>query len=224
MAPTRSCSGRASLLHGKASPTTGCYQVTTQRDGGLNIMSEIGSARAVFLDRDGTLNVDYGYVYQIEQLDFVPQAALALTDLQNRGFKLIVVTNQSGVARGMYTESEVLRFHDEVSERLGRSGVEITAFYYCPHLPDATESRYAIACECRKPQTGLFIHAAADHGIDLSSSYAIGDRMRDVLPLIELGGRGVLIDPGLNAPVDQPGLEVVGSLYDAAQLIISMAG
>jgi len=191
---------------------------------GLISVSNKSTTKAVFLDRDGTLNIDHGYVYRTDDLELTQKAIEALGLLRDAGFKLIVVTNQSGVARGMFTESDVTRFHDELSRILAGSDVVIEGFYYCPHLPDGTIPEYACTCNCRKPGSELFLQASREHDVDIGKSYAIGDRMRDVSPIIELGGRGVLIDPPTHRPIDSSGLGVTPSIYEAAQLIISANG
>jgi D-glycero-D-manno-heptose 1,7-bisphosphate phosphatase len=184
-------------------------------------MSSTGLTKAVFLDRDGTLNVDHGYVYRPDDLELIPRAVEALVVLQDAGFKLIVVTNQSGVARGMFTESDVAKFHDELTGVFAKSNVILDGFYFCPHHPEGEIQEYTFACTCRKPGSELFIRAAGEHDIDIGKSYAIGDRMRDVSPVIEIGGRGVLIDPAVHRPMDSSGFGVAPSLYEASRLVLS---
>lgn len=184
-------------------------------------MSSKSTTKAVFLDRDGTLNIDHGYVYRIDDLELMPRAVEALACLQDAGLKLIVVTNQSGVARAMFAESDVIRFHDELSRIFTGFGVGIDGFYYCPHHPEGAVTEYAVACNCRKPGSELFVRAAREHDIDIGRSFAIGDRMRDVSPIIELGGRGVLIDPDKETPIDSSGLGVMPGIYEAAQVILA---
>lgn len=184
-------------------------------------MNATDTTKAVFLDRDGTLNIDHGYVYRTEDLELVPRAVESLTELKAAGFKLIVVTNQSGVARGMYMESDVDRFHNELGRVFAGSAVELDGFYFCPHHPEGKINEYAISCTCRKPGSDLFVRASQDHGVDIQNSYGIGDRMRDVSPVIELGGRGVLIDSGTYAPIDSSGLGKARSLYEAVQLVLA---
>lgn len=128
--------------------------------------------KAVFLDRDGTINVDYGYVYRYEQFVFIDGVIEALKRFQELGYMLIVITNQSGIARGYYTEKDVSVLNRKMCDRLEEEGVYITAIYYCPHLGDE--------CDCRKPKLGLFYQAAKEYDIDMKSSIAIGDKLRDL--------------------------------------------
>lgn len=148
--------------------------------------------KAVFLDRDGTINIDKDYLYRTEDFEYLPGAVEGLRFFQERDFLLIVVTNQSGIARGYYTEEDYLALNKWMKEDLAKHGVKITASYYCPHLPDAPVSKYAIDCDCRKPGTGLYYRAAKDWNIDLDSSIAIGDRLRDLSICETTGCRGIL--------------------------------
>ena len=127
--------------------------------------------KAVFLDRDGTINVDYGYVYQYEKFDYIEGVTDALKMLQDMGYLLIIITNQSGVARGYYTQEDVELLHEKVCNDLQKKGITLTHIYYCPHLS---------GCTCRKPQTELFYKAAREYQIDMGSSIAVGDRLRDL--------------------------------------------
>ncbi len=127
--------------------------------------------KAAFLDRDGTINIDYGYVYQYEKFEYIDGVKETLKKLQDMGYLLIIITNQSGVARGYYTEEDVKKLHRRMCEDLENQGIHITDIYYCPHLT---------GCSCRKPQLELFYRAAKEHNIDMSRSIAIGDKMRDL--------------------------------------------
>ncbi len=129
--------------------------------------------RAVFVDRDGTLNVDTHYLAGPEKVELYRGVTEGVSLLRSRGFLVVVITNQSGIARGLYTQSAVEAIHARIQELLRRGGTEVDAFYYCPHAP-------AEGCACRKPGTELFERAARDLGIDLPSSAMIGDRMLDV--------------------------------------------
>src|SRR3990167_8457250 len=104
----------------------------------------------LILDRDGTINPDKGYVYKIEDLEFLPGAIEGFKKFQNAGFKFIVITNQAGIARNIYTKDDMHRFHDKMREELGKFGIEVEAFLFCPHHPEFTGE-----CDCRKPKTGL---------------------------------------------------------------------
>ncbi len=133
---------------------------------------------AVFLDRDGVIVRDVHYLRRAAQLELLPGVA-SLSRLQQR-FRLIVATNQSGIARGLFTEDDLLSIHSELVVHLENAGVVIDAFYYCPHLDTAEIGPYRNACLCRKPGAGMLVQAAADWHIPLRSSYLIGDSLRDV--------------------------------------------
>ena len=152
--------------------------------------------KAIFLDRDGTINADKDYLYQIEDFEFLPKAVDGLKMLQEEGYLLVIMTNQSGIARGYYTEKDFKRLNCWMLQELQNKGVIITKVYYCPHLPDAKIERYRKSCSCRKPAPGMFIKAVRQFHIDLAQSYSIGDKMRDH-PLCGEGGcRGYLIGRG----------------------------
>lgn len=136
--------------------------------------------KAAFLDRDGVVNIDHGYVYRWEDFAFVPGAVSAMRRLQAAGYALVIVTNQSGIARGYYDEAALQRLHEALREHLAKQGVTLAAIEYCPHLPSATVARYALDCDCRKPAPGMLLRAAQALGIDLASSLMFGDKPSDV--------------------------------------------
>lgn len=136
--------------------------------------------KAVFLDRDGTVNVDGSYLYKIEDFHYLDGVKEGLKILQNLGYLLIIITNQSGIARGYYSESDHEKLMNWLIEDLKKSGIVIAAYYYCPHHPDAEIIKFRQNCDCRKPKTGLFKKAIEDFNIDLDKSFLIGDRMRDL--------------------------------------------
>lgn len=136
--------------------------------------------KAIFLDRDGTINVEKNYLFEIEKFEFLPGVIDGLRILEAAGFALIVVTNQSGIARGYYTEEDYLELESWMEKRLYEEGIHIEKSYYCPHHPEGKVNKYAIECSCRKPKDGLFVRAIRENAIDYSNSFAIGDRKRDV--------------------------------------------
>ena len=152
--------------------------------------------RAIFLDRDGTLVEEAGYLDRLERLVFFPYSIDAVRLLNRAGFAVIVLTNQAGIARGIVRESFVAEAHRHISRRLGAGGARVDAYYYCPHHPDAVIEPLRQDCECRKPQPGMFRRAAAEHDIDLARSFAIGDRWHDLQAGAAVGAPGVLVRTG----------------------------
>lgn len=163
-----------------------------------------------FLDRDGVLNVDHGYVHRIEDLTWIDGAPEAVRLLNERGFRVVVITNQSGIARGHYDEDAVHRFHAHMQAFLKSRGARIDDFYFCPHHPEGTVAAYAIECACRKPGTGLLEQAERDVPVDHDRSFVIGDRDGDVEAAAAFGVRGVKFDW-----TKQKLLEVVRALIGA---------
>ena len=151
---------------------------------------------AIFIDRDGTINEDTGYVSSPGELIVYPWAAEAVRLVNESGMKAIVITNQSGVARSLYTERTLGAIHDRLTRELSESGARIDGIYYCPHHPEIGDETYRKRCECRKPRPGMMIEAARDHQIDLAASYVIGDKASDINLAAEVGARGVLVLTG----------------------------
>jgi D-glycero-D-manno-heptose 1,7-bisphosphate phosphatase len=136
--------------------------------------------KAAFIDRDGVINVESGYPYRLEDFVFLPGAIDGLQRLQAAGYLLVVITNQSGIARGFYTEADYLRLTAYMQQQLLAAGVQLSAVEYCPHLPDAEIARYRAVCDCRKPLPGMLHRAACALNIDLSASILVGDRATDI--------------------------------------------
>ncbi len=135
--------------------------------------------KAVFLDRDGTINVEKDYLYKTEEFEFLPGVIDALELLEQSGYMLIVITNQSGIARGYYNENDFHKLNQWMLKELEDKGVNIAKVYYCPHHPAAKIEQYRLDCNCRKPRLGLFEMAVHDFDLDLDLCYAIGDKLRD---------------------------------------------
>lgn len=148
--------------------------------------------KAVFLDRDGTINQDVAYLHEIDKLNWIEGALEALVYLNQQGYTLFVITNQSGVARGYFPESEVVALHDYMQSEIEAAGAHIEKFYYCPHLKDAPVAKYAVDCECRKPKPGMLLQCCAEYDIDKANSFMVGDSKRDVEAAEAAGIKGYL--------------------------------
>ena len=164
--------------------------------------------KVIFLDRDGTLNEDYGYVYKEEDFHFIPGVFEALKKLLNLGYKLIVITNQSGINRGLFNEKDLLNLNKYMINELKKNNISIEKIYYCPHT-DADN------CECRKPKLKLFYDAIKQFNVDLSKSYEIGDKIRDLSICDETEVKGIL----LGNKIENSKYEIVNNLLEAANLI-----
>jgi D-glycero-D-manno-heptose 1,7-bisphosphate phosphatase len=152
--------------------------------------------KAVFLDRDGTLVEEAGYLDRLERLVFFPYSVDAVRLLNRAGFVVVIVTNQAGIARGIFKEAFVAEAHRHISARLAAGGARIDAYYYCPHHPEAVVEAYRRSCDCRKPQSGLFTRAASDLDLALEDSFVVGDRWHDLEAGQRVGARGVLVRTG----------------------------
>jgi histidinol-phosphate phosphatase family protein len=144
------------------------------------------SRPAVFFDRDGTLMRDVDFASRPEQVELLPGAAEAVRRVTDAGMLAVLVTNQSGIGRGLISPDEFERVHARLVELLAEEGAHLDGAYHCPHAPED-------GCDCRKPGTGLFVRAAREHDIDLTASWCIGDRWRDVAPAQVLGATGLLV-------------------------------
>jgi D-glycero-D-manno-heptose 1,7-bisphosphate phosphatase len=154
------------------------------------------TARAVFLDKDGTLVENVPYNVDPARIVLAAGAADALRTLASAGYLIVVVSNQSGVARGLFDVSRLADVERALRDLLLHEGVSLDGFYYCPHLPDGSVAEYAIACECRKPAPGMLLRAADELGIDLDRSWMVGDTLDDVEAGRAAGCRTVFVDVG----------------------------
>lgn len=164
--------------------------------GGELGLGGVGRRPAVFLDRDGTISEEVGYVNHIDRLQIFPWTAEAIRKLNHAGLPAVVVTNQSGVGRGYFPEELVHRTHERIARELGAGGARIDAFYYCPHHPESPLEAYRTPCRCRKPLTGMLDDAARELGLDLDASYLVGDSLRDMETGWNGGTRSVLVMTG----------------------------
>jgi len=151
---------------------------------------------AVFLDRDGTINVEKDYLYRIEDFEFIPGAPKAIRLLNDRGFVVVVVTNQSGIARGYYACDDVEKLHRYMQSQLESYGAHIDRYYYCPHHPESGEGEFVVDCDCRKGKPGMLLRAAEELRIDLPNSYMVGDKHADVEAAVNAGCIPVLVRTG----------------------------
>jgi len=177
--------------------------------------------RAVFLDRDGTINLEKEYLYRIDEFEFVPGAPEAIRLLNEAGFMVVVVTNQSGVARGYYTEEDVETLHRYISRELARHGARIDAWMYCPHHPSGRGS-YSLSCSCRKPMPGMLLEAARRFTIDLEQSVMIGDKLADVEAALAAGCRPILVRSGYGAEEELRAPDGVEVYDDLLRAVISL--
>jgi D-glycero-D-manno-heptose 1,7-bisphosphate phosphatase len=182
--------------------------------------------RAVFLDRDGTMIEDVGYLDRLERLKLFPYTVDAVRLLNRGGFKVVVVTSQNGVANGVLTEEFLSEAHAHLSRVLDSAGAKVEGYYYCPHSPHASVERYRVECECRKPKPGMILAAARDHGIDIPRSFVVGDRWRDIEMGLAAGTRAVLVQTGYGKteasrrPAHLADVPVVANLIEATSLIL----
>ena len=140
----------------------------------------MGKYPAIFLDRDGTINEEMGYINHIDRFNIFPFVAESIKNFRDNGFKIIVVTNQSGIARGYFTEELLNEVHQNLINYLNENGTKVEGIYYCPHHPREGKGKYKKDCNCRKPKPGLIERAIKEHDIDLKKSYMIGDRFKDM--------------------------------------------
>jgi D-glycero-D-manno-heptose 1,7-bisphosphate phosphatase len=188
-------------------------------------------APAIFMDRDGTLSHEVGYVNHVSRFRLYPWAVEAVRLANRNGFLSVVITNQAGVARGYFPESVIHEVHAALNASMEAGGARLAAIYYCPHHPSAGEPPYRKDCDCRKPKPGLLRRAEADLGVDLARSFVVGDRLGDLELAWAVGATGVLVKSGYglgeltyHAPSwpRQPDL-VADHLLEAVERIVSAA-
>ena len=182
---------------------------------------------AVFLDRDGTMIEDVGYLDALDRVDYYPWTVDAIRMLNRAGLPVVVVTNQAGIARGLFTEAFVQETHRYIDARLAAGGARVDAYYYCPHHPAGRVAAFARACDCRKPGRGMIDQAASDLGLDPARSFVVGDTWLDIGLARAVGARGILVRTGAGAaweartPNDLAADAVVDNLAAAASWILS---
>lgn len=151
--------------------------------------------RAVFLDRDGTINEDVGYPSSFEQIKIFPFSFEAIRKINEAGLLAIIVTNQSGISRGFFKEEDLLKIHEKLQEIFKKKGAHFDAIYYCPHYQSGGEDSQK-NCNCRKPLTGMAKRASKEFNIDLKNSYMIGDKVEDILFGLNIGAKSILVLTG----------------------------
>jgi len=182
--------------------------------------------RAVFLDRDGTIIEDDGYISEVSRIRVFPWSAEAIRRLRDAGFLIVVVTNQAGVARGFFDEPFIGEAHRHLDALLASQGARIDAYYYCPHHPEGVVTPYARVCDCRKPAPGMIAKAASDLDIDVAGSFVVGDKWLDIELAQRAGAAAVLVRTGYGqaAEAERPAriqpVPVVDTLLDAAAWIL----
>ena len=184
--------------------------------------------KAIFLDKDGTLIPDIPFNVDATLIRLEDESVEGLRLLSRAGFKLFVVSNQPGVARGLFTVKQLENAWNKIIELLGEHEIKMTGFYYCPHMKDGKVEPYNMDCTCRKPLPGLLHRAAVDHSIDLTRSWMIGDILHDVEAGNRAGCKSILIDNGnetewITNEFRQP-YGIVKNINEAAQLILSQTG
>ncbi len=155
--------------------------------------------KAIFLDRDGTINTYKEHIFKIEDFEFINGMPEAIKKWNDLNYLIIVITNQAGIGRGLYTEADVSILHKYINEELSKIGAHIDAFYFCPHHPEHGLGEYKKECNCRKPKTGLFEQAISDYQIDIDSSFLFGDKEWDIEAGEKVGLKSFMVD---GAPFD----------------------
>ena len=182
--------------------------------------SNVWPRTAVFLDRDGTIIRDTGYLSDPVAMEILPGAAEAVRALNEAHIPAIIITNQSGIARGYFDEAALEAVHARLITLLEGHGARIDRIYHCPHHPDGIRDAYRIACSCRKPEPGMLIRAAEDFGLDLACCYLVGDKPIDIETIHRVGGKGVLIGPGRYSHLNREHDFRTGTLLDAVAWIL----
>lgn len=155
-----------------------------------------GAHKAIFLDRDGVINRAIAPIKSIAEFRLLPGAASAIKAFNKKGYRVVVVTNQGTVAKGISKPEEIEEINETMRVRLAKQGAVLDAIYYCPHHPEGKLKEYAIQCKCRKPGTGMIEQAERDHGIDLAKSFLVGDKTGDILAGKRAGMRTILVKTG----------------------------
>ncbi len=180
--------------------------------------------KIIFLDRDGTINKEDGYITKVGQLELYRGTVPALRMLNEAGYGIVIVSNQAGVAKGLLTESELMKINNALLEMLGSENIMVERLYYCPHHPDAVIPEYKKDCECRKPRTGMVQSAEKALNVSARGAYMIGDKLTDMELAHNFGGKGILLQTGygkeearkINSTAHNP-VYIAGDILDAVE-------
>ncbi len=172
--------------------------------------------KVIFLDRDGTINVEKSYLYKWEDFEFEKNAIEGLKELKNLGYEFIVVTNQSGIGRGYYTEEDLVALNNQMTEKLKEFGVEILECFYCPHHPEKGIGKYKVDCNCRKPNPGMLLEGIKKYDVDIENSFMIGDKKGDLEAGKKAGLKSILVLTGYGKKIEE---EVKGNYLIAKDLL-----
>ena len=186
-------------------------------------MSRTHLAPTVFLDRDGTLIEEVGYLSHLDRIALYPWSIESVKLLNRAGFKVVVVTNQAGVARGLFDEDFIDEAHRFLDQKFGDGGAMIDKFYYCPHHPEASVEAYRCECDCRKPKAGMLWKAAQELQLELSHSFVIGDRLSDLRLGPAVGAKSVLVRTGYGETTARELTDDVEVAYTAPELMTAVA-
>lgn len=178
---------------------------------------------AVFIDRDGTINVDVDFLSSPSQLQLIPRSAEAIHELNELGIPVVVITNQSGIARGLFSEDDLRVVHSTLDTMLGTFSAKVLAYYYCPHHPDDGIAPYVKLCECRKPKPGMLNEAKTTYGFDLKRSFVVGDKCIDIQTGKSVGAVSIQVSTGYGAAEKNSCADIrdhyAVDLYEAVQFI-----
>ena len=172
--------------------------------------------KVIFLDRDGTINVEKSYLHKWEDFEFEKNAIEGLKELKNLGYEFIVVTNQSGIGRGYYTEEDLVTLNNQMTEKLKEFGIEILECFYCPHHPEKGIGKYKVDCNCRKPNPGMLLEGIKKYNVDIENSFMIGDKKGDLEAGKKAGLKSILVLTGYGKKIEE---EVKGNYLIAKDLL-----
>lgn len=172
--------------------------------------------KVIFLDRDGTINVEKSYLYKWEDFEFEKNAIEGLKELKNLGYEFIVVTNQSGIGRGYYSEEDLVALNNQMTQKLKEFGIEILECFYCPHHPEKGIGKYKVDCNCRKPNPGMLLEGIKKYDVDIENSFMIGDKKGDLEAGKKASLKSILVLTGYGKKIEE---EVKGNYLIAKDLL-----